>query len=81
MVSVLIEKLLDTDNNYLLLTNSGNIYEVKKMERKSFRIKYRFVLFCLVLAVFGIIVLGYYCQDQVSLSDPVAGFLRQFYYP
>jgi hypothetical protein len=68
MVSVLIEKLLENDSQLtLLLTNSG-IYEVKKMEpskRNKINIK-SIVMICLFLAVTGILVLGYYCQDQVS---------------
>lgn len=42
----------------------NGVYEIKQMEHKSFKFK-RISLFCVALAVFGILGFGYYCPDKV----------------
>ena len=55
---------VQVDSDFALLLPSG-VYEIKKMEPRS---KIRtIILFCLFLAVAGIIGFGYFCQDQVSI--------------
>ncbi|XP_011182532.2 heparan-sulfate 6-O-sulfotransferase 1 isoform X1 [Zeugodacus cucurbitae] len=53
---------VQVDSDFALLLPSG-VYEIKKMEPRS---KIRtIILFCLFLAIAGIIGFGYFCQDQV----------------
>ncbi|CAD6991248.1 unnamed protein product [Ceratitis capitata] len=52
---------VQVDSDFALLLPSG-VYEIKKMEPRS---KIRtIILFCLFLAIAGIIGFGYFCQDQ-----------------
>lgn len=54
---------VQVDSDFALLLPSG-VYEIKKMEPRS---KIRtIIVFCLFLAIAGIIGFGYFCQDQVS---------------
>lgn len=54
---------VQVDSDFALLLPSG-VYEIKKMEPRS---KIRtIIIFCLFLAIAGIIGFGYFCQDQVS---------------
>lgn len=56
---------VQVDSDIALLLPSG-VYEIKKMEPRS---KIRtIILFCLFLAIAGIIGFGYFCQDQVSTN-------------
>lgn len=56
---------VQVDSDFALLLPSG-VYEIKKMEPRS---KIRtIILFCLFLAIAGIIGFGYFCQDQVSFT-------------
>lgn len=51
-------------DSYLALYLPEGVYEIKKMEPRS---KIRtIIVFCLFLAIAGIIGFGYFCQDQVS---------------
>ncbi|XP_037808544.1 heparan-sulfate 6-O-sulfotransferase 1 [Lucilia sericata] len=53
---------VQVDSDFALLLPSG-VYEIKKMEPRS---KIRtIIVFCLFLAIAGIIGFGYFCQDQV----------------
>lgn len=53
---------VQVDSDFALLLPSG-IYEIKKMEPRS---KIRtIIIFCLFLAIAGIIGFGYFCNDQV----------------
>lgn len=52
---------VQVDCDFALLLPSG-IYEIKKMEPRR---RLRIVYICLVLAVAGIIFVGYFCPDQV----------------
>lgn len=62
---------LDSDLTLLLPFNhsqSGVIYEIRKMEpRGSSRIR-SIAFLCLVLAVAGIIGFGYFCDSKVRVS-------------
>ncbi|KAI8129840.1 hypothetical protein CVS40_1024 [Lucilia cuprina] len=52
---------VQVDSDFALLLPSG-VYEIKKMEPRS---KIRtIIVFCLFLAIAGIIGFGYFCQDQ-----------------
>ncbi|EDV94887.1 GH23259 [Drosophila grimshawi] len=54
---------VQVDSDFALLL-PGGVYEIKKMEPRS---KIRtIIVFCLFLAIAGIIGFGYFCQDQVS---------------
>lgn len=55
---------VQVDTEIALLLPSDGVYEIKKMEPRS---KIRtIIVFCLFLAIAGIIGFGYFCQDQVS---------------
>jgi len=57
---------VQVDSDFALLLPSG-VYEIKKMEPRS---KIRtIIVFCLFLAIAGIIGFGYFCQDQVSVKQ------------
>lgn len=56
---------VQVDSDFALLLPSG-VYEIKKMEPRS---KIRtIIVFCLFLAIAGIIGFGYFCQDQVRAN-------------
>ena len=57
---------VQVDTDFALLLTSG-VYEIKQMEPRS-KIR-RIILFCLFLAIAGIIGFGYFCQDQVSVIE------------
>ncbi|KAM7359644.1 heparan sulfate 6-O-sulfotransferase isoform 3-T3 [Cochliomyia hominivorax] len=60
---------VQVDSDFALLLPSG-VYEIKKMEPRS---KIRtIIVFCLFLAIAGIIGFGYFCQDQPSNLSPGA---------
>lgn len=53
---------VQVDSDFALLL-PGGIYEIKKMEPRP---KIRtIIVFCMILAVAGIIGFGYFCPDQV----------------
>lgn len=52
------------DSDIALLLPNG-VYEIKQMEPKSSRLR-RIGFFCVALALFGIVGLGYFCPDKVS---------------
>lgn len=54
---------VQVDSDFALLLPSG-AYEIKKMEPRS-RLR-KVILFCLLLSLFGMVVFGYLCPDQVS---------------
>lgn len=63
---------VQVDSDFALLLPSG-VYEIKKMEPRS---KIRtIIVFCLFLAIAGIIGFGYFCQDQVSFQLNLLFFL------
>ena len=51
------------DSDIALLLPNG-VYEIKQMEPKSSRLR-RIGYFCVALALFGIVGLGYFCPDKV----------------
>ncbi|XP_034132034.1 heparan-sulfate 6-O-sulfotransferase 2 isoform X2 [Drosophila guanche] len=54
---------VQVDSDFALLLPSG-VYEIKKMEPRS-KIR-KIIVFCLFLAIAGIIGFGYFCQDQAN---------------
>lgn len=57
--------VVQVDSDLTLLLTSG-VYEIKKMEPRSrMRSTIRIVMACVLLAIAGIVGLGYFCQDQV----------------
>ncbi|KAH8394498.1 hypothetical protein KR215_000565 [Drosophila sulfurigaster] len=64
---------VQVDSDFALLLPSG-VYEIKKMEPRS---KIRtIIVFCLFLAIAGIIGFGYFCQDQVCALSKRAVILQ-----
>lgn len=56
---------VQVDSDFALLL-PGGIYEIKKMEPRP---KIRtIIVFCVILAISGIIGFGYFCPDQVKFS-------------
>ncbi|XP_046805248.1 uncharacterized protein LOC111683356 isoform X2 [Lucilia cuprina] len=67
---------VQVDSDFALLLPSG-VYEIKKMEPRS---KIRtIIVFCLFLAIAGIIGFGYFCQDQVCSSHHEIFFLAKVF--
>ncbi|XP_044267683.1 heparan-sulfate 6-O-sulfotransferase 2 [Tribolium madens] len=59
------------DSDIALLLPNG-VYEIKQMEPKSSRLR-RIGIFCVALALFGIVGFGYFCPDKVcALSNKEA---------
>lgn len=57
---------VQVDSDFALLL-PGGVYEIKKMEPRP---KIRtIIVFCVVLAISGIIGFGYFCPDQVKMGS------------
>lgn len=55
---------VQVDSDFALLLPEG-LYEIKKMEPRSRQRS--IVVVCVFLAIAGMIIFGYFCNDQVSL--------------
>lgn len=63
---------VQVDSDFALLL-PGGVYEIKKMEPRP---KIRtIIVFCMILAVAGIIGFGYFCPDQVCKKNSELCFI------
>lgn len=57
------------DSDFSLLLRESVTYEFKMETRSKYRFR-NFVMFCMLLALTGIIYFGYFCSDQVCALTP-----------